>query len=108
MERIDHARKGRNMTIKENFYIHLYKRHNKLIDEQRTHDDNHANILYDTAIAHIDTPTYPFTINTATASTRHASRIQLGPGDHSHEPTTLKVSIFLYSDYSIYTLHLIF
>jgi hypothetical protein len=57
MERIDHAKKGRAMTLKENFYIHLYKRHNKLIDEQRTHDDNHANILYDTAIAHIDTPT---------------------------------------------------
>jgi hypothetical protein len=57
MERIGHAKKGRTMTIKENFYIHLYKRHNKLIDERRTHDDNHANILHDTAIAHIDTPT---------------------------------------------------
>jgi hypothetical protein len=44
------------MTIQEHLYIYLYKRHNKLIDEQRAHDDNHANILFDTAIAHIDTP----------------------------------------------------
>jgi hypothetical protein len=53
MEKIDHAKKGRTMTIKENFYIYLYMRHNKPIEEQRAHDDNHANILYDTAI---DTP----------------------------------------------------
>jgi hypothetical protein len=56
MEKIDHARKGRTMTTKENFYIYLYKGHDKLIDEQRAHDNNHANILYDTAIAHTDTP----------------------------------------------------
>jgi hypothetical protein len=56
MEKIDYAKTGRTMTIEENFYIYLYKRHNKLTDEQRAHDENHANILYETAIAHIDTP----------------------------------------------------
>jgi hypothetical protein len=57
MEKLDHAKKGCIMTIKENLYIHLYKQHNKLIDEQRAHEDNHANILYDTALAHVDTAT---------------------------------------------------
>jgi hypothetical protein len=46
MERIDHAIYGRNITIKENFFIQLYKRHNKLIDEQKTHDDNHWNVVH--------------------------------------------------------------
>jgi hypothetical protein len=41
------------MNIKENFHIYLYKQHNKLIDEQGTHEDNHANILYDTAMAYM-------------------------------------------------------
>jgi hypothetical protein len=45
------------MNIKENIYIYLYKQHNKLTDEQRAHEDNHANILYDKAMAYIDTPT---------------------------------------------------
>jgi hypothetical protein len=50
MEKIDHARKGRLMNIKYNFHIHKYKHENKLIDEQRAHEENHANILYDIAL----------------------------------------------------------
>jgi hypothetical protein len=57
MEKTDYARKGHTMNIKENFYIYLYKQHNKIIDKQRAHEDNHANILYDTAMAYINTPT---------------------------------------------------
>jgi hypothetical protein len=33
MEKIDHARKGRLMNIKENFHIYIYKQQNTLIDE---------------------------------------------------------------------------
>jgi isopentenyldiphosphate isomerase len=43
------------MNIKENFHIYIYKQQNKLIDEQRAHEDNHANILYDTALTFTDT-----------------------------------------------------
>jgi hypothetical protein len=67
MEKIDHAKKGRLMNIKDNFHIHMYKQRNKLIDEQRAHEDNHANILYDIASTFLDTPTQPhYSINTAT------------------------------------------
>jgi hypothetical protein len=67
MEKIDHARKGRIMNIKENFHIYIYKQQNKLIDEQRANEDDHANILYDTALTFMDTPTQPhYTINTTT------------------------------------------
>jgi hypothetical protein len=52
VEKLDHAKKGRIMTIKENLYIYLYKQHNKLIDEQRAHEDNHENILYDSLSAY--------------------------------------------------------
>jgi hypothetical protein len=66
MEKIDHAKKGRLMNIKEKFHIHMYKQRNKLIDEQRGHEDNHANILYDIASTFLDTPTQPhYGINTA-------------------------------------------
>jgi hypothetical protein len=67
MEKIDHARKGRLMNIKENFHIYIYKQQNKLIDEQGTHEDSHANILYDTALIFIHTPTQPhYSINATT------------------------------------------
>jgi hypothetical protein len=49
MEKLDHAKNGCIMAIEENLYIYLYKQHNKLVDEQRAHEDNHSNILYDTA-----------------------------------------------------------
>jgi hypothetical protein len=65
MEKIDHARKGRLMNIKENFHIYIYKQQNKLISEPRAKEDDHANILYDTALTFMDTPTEPhYTINT--------------------------------------------
>jgi hypothetical protein len=44
------------MNTKENFYLHIYKHYNKLIDEQKAQVDYHANILYDTALTYIDTP----------------------------------------------------
>jgi hypothetical protein len=67
MEKMDHAKKGRLMNIKEHFHIHMYKQRNKLNDEQRAHEDNHANILYDIALTFLDTPTQPhYSINTAT------------------------------------------
>jgi hypothetical protein len=50
MEKIDHAKKGWLMNIKESFYIYIYKQQNKLIDKQRDHENNHANILYDVAL----------------------------------------------------------
>jgi hypothetical protein len=59
MQKIDHARKGRLMNIKENYHIYIHKHQNKLIEEQRTYDDNHANILYDIAYTFIHTPTQP-------------------------------------------------
>jgi hypothetical protein len=67
VEKIDHAKKGRLMNIKEKVHIHMYKQRNKLIDEQRTHEDNHANNLYDIALTFLDTPTQPHDgINTTT------------------------------------------
>jgi hypothetical protein len=55
------------MNIKENFHIYIYKQQNKLINEQRANEDDHANILYDTALTFMDTPTQPhYTINTTT------------------------------------------
>jgi hypothetical protein len=45
------------MNIKENFHIYMHKQQNKLIEEQRTYDDSHANILYDIAFTFIHTPT---------------------------------------------------
>jgi hypothetical protein len=56
MERIDYSRKGQMMNIKENFYIYLYKHNNTLIDEQKIDENNHSNILFDTAIQYKDTP----------------------------------------------------
>jgi hypothetical protein len=56
MEKTDHARKGRIMNIKENFYIYMHNQNNKLIDEQKTNEDNHKNILFDVAMAYIDMP----------------------------------------------------
>jgi hypothetical protein len=35
MQKIDYARKGQIMNIKENLYIYLYKQHKKLIEQQR-------------------------------------------------------------------------
>jgi hypothetical protein len=67
MEKIYHTRKGQLMSIKVNFHIHMYKQQNKLIDEQRTHEDNRANILYNVAFTFLDTPTQPhYSINTMT------------------------------------------
>jgi hypothetical protein len=43
-EKIDHARKGRIMNIKENLYIY--------IDAQRSHDNNNKNALFDTAMTY--------------------------------------------------------
>jgi hypothetical protein len=34
MEKIDHARKGLTVNIKENFYIYIYKHYNKLIENK--------------------------------------------------------------------------
>jgi hypothetical protein len=59
MQKIDHARKGRLMNIKENYHIHIHKQQNKLIEEQRTYEDSHANILYDIAFTFIHTPALP-------------------------------------------------
>jgi hypothetical protein len=56
MEKIDHARKGRTVDIKENFYIYIYKHYNKLIYEQKAQVEHHANILYDISLMYIDTP----------------------------------------------------
>jgi hypothetical protein len=59
MEKINYARKDCMMNIKENLYIYTYKQHNKLIEEQRSHDENYKNGLFDTAMTYtyIDTPT---------------------------------------------------
>jgi hypothetical protein len=46
----------KQIMLKKIPLVYLYKRHNKLIDEQRAHHNNQANILYDTAVGHIDTP----------------------------------------------------
>jgi hypothetical protein len=56
MDKIDHARKGRLMNIKEKVYIYSYKRTNKLIDEQKAEENNHKNILFDIDIENRDTP----------------------------------------------------
>jgi hypothetical protein len=47
------------MNIKENVHIYMHKQQKKLIEEQRTYDDRHANILYDIALTFIHTPTQP-------------------------------------------------
>jgi hypothetical protein len=74
MEKIDHTRKGRLMKIKENFHIYRYKQQNTLIDEQRTHENKHANNLYETALTSIHTPTQPhYSTNTTTETTQHSS-----------------------------------
>jgi hypothetical protein len=66
MEKIDHARKGQLMNIGRKL-SYIYKQQHKLIDEQRANEDNHANILYDTALTFMDIPTQPHhSINTTT------------------------------------------
>jgi hypothetical protein len=42
---IDHVRKGRLMSIKENLYMHLYKLNNKLTDEQKAEENNPKKFL---------------------------------------------------------------
>jgi hypothetical protein len=56
VEKIYHAGKGYVMNIKGNFYIYVYAQNRKLMDEQRTNEDNHRNILFDVAMTYIDMP----------------------------------------------------
>jgi hypothetical protein len=56
MAKIGHAKKGRIMNIKEKFYICISKQYNRLINEQKTYEDNHNIILFDTAMTYVDTP----------------------------------------------------
>jgi hypothetical protein len=56
MDRIDHARNGCLMNIKENFYIYSNKHNSKLIDEEKAEENNHKNILFDIPIEYTDTP----------------------------------------------------
>jgi hypothetical protein len=54
MDKIDHARKGRLMNIKENFYIYSYKRNSKLIDERNAEENK--KFLFGIVVEYIDTP----------------------------------------------------
>jgi hypothetical protein len=56
MDRIDHEKKGRIMNIKENFYIHMYKYEDKLI-EQKILTVQYRNALYYIALTYRDTLT---------------------------------------------------
>jgi hypothetical protein len=65
MERIDKAKKGRIMTIKENLQIYIHKTQNLLIEEQRAAIDDYTNILFDTAMTYMTRPQNPLPSNTA-------------------------------------------
>jgi hypothetical protein len=43
------------MNIKDKYYIYLYKLYNKLIEQNKTDENNHKSILFDIAIESIDT-----------------------------------------------------
>jgi hypothetical protein len=64
MERIDQAKTGRIMTIKENLHIYIHKKQNKLMEEQRTSIDDYTNILSDVAMTYMTRPRNPFAIDT--------------------------------------------
>jgi hypothetical protein len=65
MEKIDKAKKGRIMTIKENFHIYIHKKQNQLIEEQRASTDDFTNILFDITMTYMTRPQYPLPIDTA-------------------------------------------
>jgi hypothetical protein len=48
--------KIRKINIEENLYIYVYKRNDKLSDEQKSDENNHKNIVFDVAIEYMDTP----------------------------------------------------
>jgi hypothetical protein len=56
IDNIDHAKKGRIMNVKKNFCAYMYKQCNKLKNEQKTYEDNHRNILFDSAMSYIGVP----------------------------------------------------
>jgi hypothetical protein len=53
MERIDQAKKGWIMTIKENLHIYIHKKQNQLAEEQRANTDDYTNILIDVAMVYM-------------------------------------------------------
>jgi hypothetical protein len=55
-EKINNTRNGRIMGIKENFYIYLYKHHKRITDDEKANENNHKNILFDTATEYADKP----------------------------------------------------
>jgi hypothetical protein len=55
MDRIDHGKKGRIMNIKENSYIYLYKKENKLIEEQKVLTNQYRNAIYGVAMTYRNT-----------------------------------------------------
>jgi hypothetical protein len=59
MERIDQAKDGRIMTIKENLHIYIHKKENQLIEAQRANTDDYTNILFDTGMIYMTCPCNP-------------------------------------------------
>jgi hypothetical protein len=55
-DKINHTRKVWLMNIKENIYIYSYNHNSKLIEELKAKENNHKNIVFDTAIEYVDTP----------------------------------------------------
>jgi hypothetical protein len=47
MEKIDQAKRGRIMNIEENLHIYIYKKQNKLIEEQKMKVESSVNGLFD-------------------------------------------------------------
>jgi hypothetical protein len=60
MEKIDQAKKGRIMRIKENLHIYTHKKQNQLIEEQRENIVDYTNIRFDIGIMYM-TPMQPTT-----------------------------------------------
>jgi hypothetical protein len=53
MKLVEHARKGKIMNIKEDYYIYKFKKLNKLIEEQKiTKDNDNQNNLFDITLGH--------------------------------------------------------
>jgi hypothetical protein len=82
MERIDKARKGRIMNIKENFQIYIHKKQNILIEEQRAGTEDYTHILFDTAMTHLTRPQNPPPSNTA-----YGTHSQTSVADTAHGAT---------------------
>jgi hypothetical protein len=97
MDKIPYARKGRIMNIKENLYIYIYKQRNKVIDEQRSHD-NHKNALFDKAMTGIATLTSFIPYYVRTHQPQASNTYCIHYHQHRQHPNTVSIFTIFYQN----------